>query len=109
MGTGIKKDTGKPALDLVDAHCLEDVGRVLAFGATKYSTHNWQRGMALGKVLAAVLRHSYAILRGEYLDSETGMQHTAHAICGLMFVHYYIRTGQTDTPDDRWATREGGA
>lgn len=102
---GIKKDTGKPALDLIDPHFIEEVGRVLAFGATKYEPDNWRRGMALGKVLAGVLRHTYAMLRGEYVDSETGLSHAAHATCGLMFAFHYVRTGQLSVPDDRWLKR----
>jgi hypothetical protein len=100
---GIKKDEGKPALDLIDAHFLEDVGHVLGFGARKYEPDNWKRGMALGKCLAGVLRHTFAILRGEYADPETGLSHAAHATCGLMFAHFYIRTGAVSVPDDRWA------
>jgi hypothetical protein len=99
---GIKLDTGKPALDLIDPHFLEEVGQVLTFGARKYEPDNWRRGMFIGKALAGVLRHVVAILRGEHRDPETGLQHAAHATCGLMFVFHYIRTGQTSTPDDRW-------
>lgn len=102
MKQGIKLDTGKPPLDLVEAHFIEDVGRVLLFGADKYSPNNWQKGMSLGKCLAGVLRHTYAMLRGEHLDPETGLSHAAHAACGLMFAHYYIRNGMLSVPDDRF-------
>ena len=105
--TGIKHDSGKPALDLIDAHFVEDVGRVLAFGATKYTPDNWKAGMAMGKCLAAVLRHTYALLKDEYLDPETGFSHAAHAACGLMFVHYYARLKMFRVPDDRWKPAAG--
>lgn len=98
---GIKKDDGKPPLDLVDPYFLEDVSKVLAHGAAKYGLNNYRKGMALGKALAGVLRHSFAILRGEYVDPESGLSHAAHAACGLMFTHYFIRTGKI-MPDDRW-------
>ncbi len=101
---GIKNDTGKPAIDLIDAHFIEDVARVLTVGAEKYDVDNWKRGMALGKALGGVLRHTWAVLRGEYLDPETKLSHVAHAACGLMFVHYFLRTG-TVKPDDRWARK----
>ena len=100
---GIKKDDGKPALDLIDPEFELDVARVLTFGATKYDVDNWKRGMSLGKALAGVRRHVNAIARGEFTDAETGLQHTAHAACGLQFLHYFIRNGMLDTPDDRWA------
>jgi hypothetical protein len=100
--TGQKKDTGKPAIDLIDAYFIEDVGGVLTFGAVKYEPDNWKRGMAIGKAMAGVLRHCWAIMRGEYVDKETGRQHAAHATCGLMFIHYMIRTGNVNVPDDRF-------
>lgn len=100
--TGQKKDAGKPALDLVEPHFIEDVAGVLTFGAQKYDVDNWKKGMAIGKAMAGVLRHCFAVLRGEHLDPETGRQHVAHATCGLMFIHYMVRTGATKVPDDRW-------
>lgn len=102
---GKKLDDGKPALDLIDPWFLEDVGHVLAAGARKYDLNQWQRGMAIGKAMAGVLRHCLAILRGEYLDPETKRPHAAHATCGLMFVHYFIRNGMTSIPDDRFGVQ----
>ncbi len=98
---GIKHDDGKPPIDLIDAHFIEDVALVLAFGARKYSVDNWQKGMAVGKALGSVLRHTFAVLRGELKDPETGISHLAHATCGLMFTHYFLRTNNVK-PDDRW-------
>ena len=100
---GIKFDGGKPALDLIDPHFIEDVGAVMTFGARKYERDNWKRGMAIGKAMGAVLRHCFAIMRGEYLDPETKIAHAAHATCGLMFIHFMVRTGKIDVPDDRFA------
>jgi hypothetical protein len=98
---GIKHDEGKPPLDLIDAWFLEDVAAVLHFGAAKYGLNNYQKGMSLGKALASTLRHTFAILKGEYLDTESKMPHAAHAVAGLMFTHYFIRTGKI-MPDDRY-------
>lgn len=98
---GIKKDEGKPAIDLIDPHFIEGVAQVLTFGAKKYEPDNWQKGMYVGKAIAGVLRHVYARLRGEIHDPETQLPHMYHAACGLMFVAYYDRNGITK-PDDRW-------
>ncbi len=98
---GLKHDQGKPPLDLIDAHFIEDVALVLAFGARKYTVDNWKKGMAVGKALGGVLRHTYAVLRGELKDPETGLSHLAHAACGLMFAHNFLRTGNIKA-DDRW-------
>lgn len=100
---GKKNDAGKPALDLIDPYFIEEVGQVLAYGARKYAPGQWMAGMALGKAAAGVLRHTYAILRGEYDDPESGLSHAAHATCGLMFLHSFMRRGMFDVPDDRWS------
>lgn len=98
---GIKNDTGKPAFDLIEPHFLEDVAKVLTVGAKKYDVDNWKRGMSLGKAMGGVMRHLWAVLKGEWLDPETGLSHLAHATCGIMFIHYFKRTDGFK-PDDRW-------
>jgi hypothetical protein len=105
---GIKFDTGKPALDLIEPFFELDLGQVLTFGALKYDVDNWKRGMSIGKALAGVKRHINAISRGEYTDPETKLQHAAHAACGLMFIHYFVRNGVLDVPDDRWIKKAEG-
>lgn len=106
MSQGIKFDDGKAALDLIDPHFELEFAQVLTFGAMKYSRDNWKGGMAIGKALAGIRRHLNAIARGEYLDPETGLQHTAHAACGIQFLHYFIRNGLLTVPDDRWSKAE---
>lgn len=101
---GIKHDTGKPALDLIDPHFKLDVARVLTHGASKYAVDNWKGGMSKGKALAGVLRHLTAFQMGEVNDPETGISHLAHATCGIMFLHYFERT-QGYKPDDRWSKK----
>ena len=99
---GIKKDSGKPALDLIDPEFELEMARVLTEGAKKYAVDNWRNGMSIGKCMAGIRRHLNAIARGEHIDPEWGLQHAAHAACGVMFLHYFIRTGKTNVPDDRW-------
>lgn len=101
---GIKKDTGKPALDLIDPFFEEEVAKVLTFGATKYDVDNWRRGMSLGKAMAGILRHLLAVRKGEFIDPETGLSHLAHACCGLMFIFDFQRTSNFK-PDDRWGKK----
>ena len=99
---GVKNDNQKPPLDLIDPHFEQDVAEVLGYGAMKYELDNWKKGMAVGKLIAGVRRHLNALQRGEYMDPETGFQHMAHAACGIMFLHYQVRTGMVHIPDDRW-------
>ena len=98
---GVKFDEGKPALDLIDPYFELDFARVLTHGALKYEPYNWKKGINLGKLIAGVRRHLNAIQRGEIDDPEWGIQHAAHAACGVMFIHYHLRTRQ-NIEDDRW-------
>src|SRR5690242_16976311 len=63
--TGVKHDTGKVALDLIDPLAIEGLAAVLGFGAQKYAAHNWRGGFKYSRLIAALLRHTFAILRGE--------------------------------------------
>ena len=83
---GVKHDQGKPRFDLVDAAWHEEVARVLTFGAFKYEPHNWRKGIAYSRLIAATERHINAIKKGETHDLETGLLHAAHASCCLMFL-----------------------
>lgn len=100
--TGVKRDNGKPPLSLVDRHAIEEIGRVLAFGAQKYAAHNWRRGIAYSRLLDAALRHLYAFADGEDNDPESGLSHIAHAGCCVVFLLGMIR--RRPDVDDRWTT-----
>jgi hypothetical protein len=81
----IKHDDGKNDLSLLSPIWILGVGRVLTFGKRKYDAHNWRKGMALSRLLAAALRHIFAFIGGEDRDPETGECHLDHASCCLMF------------------------
>ncbi len=106
MNRGVKYDSEKVALDLIDPLFELAVAEVLTYGARKYEKNNWKKGMSLDKLIAGVKRHINALQRGEFYDPETGFQHTAHATCGLMFLHYHIQRGYIDYKDDRWEKNE---
>lgn len=84
---GIKYDIGKPRYGLLPAFALEEVVKVLTVGAQKYSDENWKL-VKDGKkrYFDGLMRHSWAWLRGEKLDPETGLHHLAHAVCNLLFL-----------------------
>ena len=95
--TGIKYDSKKPDYSLIPPHALDDVAKVLTYGAQKYDRHNWKQLENLDtRYFAAAQRHLWALQRGEILDEETGLHHAAHAICCMMFMleFYYLQTDQ---------------
>ena len=95
----IKNDGDKLRLDLLPVRPLLDVGKVLTFGAKKYSERNWEKGFAWSRPYAATLRHLFAWWSGETYDPETGLNHLAHALCEIMFLLEFSYTHEE--MDDR--------
>ena len=84
---GRKYDTGKPDYTLLPWDAVEEIVKVLDFGARKYARDNWKHvDGAETRYLAAALRHITAHARGEKDDPETGISHLAHAGCCLLFL-----------------------
>jgi hypothetical protein len=113
MSGGLKNDQGKPRMELLDSYALEQVSKVLAFGADKYTKngvrgeHNWRKGIAFSRLIGAVFRHLYAWLRGESTDPETGLSHLAHAGCGIMFLLWHEK--HRPDLDDRYQPEQSKA
>jgi len=84
----MKFDQDKPDWSLLDLNLIEDVVKVLTYGAKKYDRDNWHK-VDKNRYFAAALRHITAYQRGEKTDSETGLSHLAHAQCCLIFLAYF--------------------
>jgi hypothetical protein len=96
---GVKNDSEKAARpELLPVEALEEISKVLAFGAKKYADNNWRGGFKWTRVLGALFRHLYAWGRGEDKDPETGLSHLAHAGCNILFLLTFelTKTGQDD-------------
>jgi hypothetical protein len=84
---GMKHDSGKLDYTLVPWDGLEDVVKVLEFGANKYSRDNWRKvENAEARYMAAAFRHLVAHNFGEVNDPESGLPHLAHAGCCILFM-----------------------
>jgi hypothetical protein len=84
---GRKFDSGKLDYTLIPWDGLEEVVKVLEFGAKKYDRDNWRYvENAETRYTAAAFRHLIAYNKGEQTDSETGLSHLAHAGCCLLFL-----------------------
>lgn len=86
----MKYDGEKPRMDLLDPKFLEDVAKVLTFGAKKYAPNRWRKGIEVSRLIAATMRHINAISSGEDNDLETGLPHAAHAACEIMFLNWML-------------------
>jgi len=98
--TGNKYDDDKPQMALLDPDFLETIGRVLSFGANKYSADNWRNGISTRRLISAAYRHLGAINRGEDIDPESGLPHTGHLGCCIQFLDWMLKN--KPELDDRW-------
>lgn len=81
-----KGDAGKLRYSLVPPAPLAEIARVLTFGANKYGANNWRKCDDPSRYIDAMMRHVEAYRQGPYCDSESGLNHMAHAICCAMFL-----------------------
>lgn len=84
---GKKYDNGKLEYGLLPPSALEDIVKVLTFGAKKYDRDNWRYVEdASRRYFDAAQRHLWQWKRGEAADEESGESHLAHALCCIMFL-----------------------
>lgn len=87
---GIKLDNGKLRWDLLPINEVEEIVKVLTFGAKKYGENNWHKvENANNRYYAAALRHIIEYRKGNLLDDETKLSHLSHAICCLLFLSWF--------------------
>ena len=95
-----KQDHGKPAMHLLPGKPLQEIAKVLTFGAKKYSAHNWRPGTEWSRYYSAMQRHLTDWNDNAGADPETGLSHLAHAGCCLLFLLEYELKGVGN--DDRY-------
>lgn len=82
----VKRDAGKPRMDLIPPDELLELGALFALGAVKYDDDNWREGDGLewNRLYAAAQRHLTKWWAGEDYDDEDGQPHLiAVAFCAL--------------------------
>jgi hypothetical protein len=96
----LRFNDGKLQWSLVDFESLEPMVKVLEFGAKKYAPENWRKGLETTKIIESMLRHTFALLRGEDNDPESGIEHVGHIQCNAMFLAKMLK-------DPKWDNRDG--
>ena len=96
--TAVKYDQAKPRMELLSPVAMEQIAKVLTFGAGKYTENNWRGGFKWTRLVGSTLRHLLAWLGGEDNDAESGLSHLAHAGCCIMFLleHEAHNLGEDD-------------
>ena len=83
---GVKYDSEKLRYDLFPVEALEEITKVLTYGAGKYAPDNWRKVEPCNdRYFAAAMRHMIAHRKGEQMD-ESGYHHLAHAACCIIFM-----------------------
>ena len=89
MKEGRKDDTGKLRFDLFPPGPLFKVAEVFTIGCKRYDDRNWEKGMAWGRVFAAMMRHAWKWWKGEKYDTDDGQHHLGSvAWCALVLMEY---------------------
>lgn len=70
--------------------------RVAEFGAVKYAPWNWSKGLKRVQILGSLLRHTFAYLRGEDRDRESGLLHTDHILWNAAVLSHNVHWGLED-------------
>lgn len=87
-----KHDSEKTRWSLLPLDALEQVCKAFMHGADKYGDGNWEQGAAYNRYWDALERHMVAWQRGEDLDTESGLNHLAHAgACVLILFGMQLR------------------
>lgn len=98
LEAGRKFDGGKLDYTLVPWEGMDEVVKVLEFGAKKYARDNWKKvEHADTRYLAAAFRHLIQHNNGETADKETGLSHLAHATCCMLFLLALEKQNGADT------------
>lgn len=90
---GIKYDNGKLQWHLLinkdTINAIEEVVKVLQFGAQRYDDHNWihvaEEDTKNIRYFNAAMRHTAAHIKGEKTDEDSGLHPLAHKICDDLF------------------------
>jgi hypothetical protein len=109
-----REKLGALPYDLIPYQEITDAfARVAEFGAVKYAPWNWSKGLARVQLLGSLLRHTFAYLRGEDRDRETGLLHTDHILWNAAVlahnVHWNLEDGRRAEPprDYKEAPQDG--
>lgn len=76
--------------DLIPIGCVEDLAKVLTYGAVHYKAESWKElEDAENRYYAALMRHLSAYRQGQLTDEESGLSHLAHAMCNVVFLLWF--------------------
>lgn len=86
-----RQDLDKLDWSLLPVEPLEEAIKVLMFGVQKYTKDNWRTPPFLtrDRITNSLKRHQAAIDKGEDIDLESGLRHSACLLVNAIFQNYY--------------------
>lgn len=102
--TGAQREKlGALPYDLVPFQEITDAyTRVAEFGARKYAPWNWSKGLPRVQLICSLLRHTFAYLRGEERDADSGLCHADHILWNAAAlvhnIHWKLEDGRRVEP-----------
>jgi len=60
---------------------------------------NWQKGLSKREILESMQRHLAALLDGQEIDPESGLDHIGHIGCNYLFYSYFTTVDPTNARD----------
>ena len=99
--TGGEKGQKDVRLHALPWESLQELGRVFAFGESKYNDYNFRKGYKWSLSFDALLRHTLAFWNREDRDSESGLHHLGHAAwhCLILLFFSITKRGNDDRPN----------
>jgi hypothetical protein len=97
---GSKYDGSKPRLELTPTEFIIGVAKAFTFGAKKYDSHNFKKGIQMSRLLAAAKRHIELELCGVKKDKESGLEHWM--LAGASLAMYCFMKYHRQDMDDRY-------
>lgn len=104
--TFVKADEGKLEWSLMPFKELEEVVKILQFGARKYSLDNWKKCDNWKRYEDAAMRHLVSYIKGEHTDPESGKSHMAHLICNALFLMWHDNQTAEQEKEDQALAEE---
>ena len=85
----LRYNAGKTQWSYLPMAEIEDLIKVLEYGATKYTKDNWKKGEYISRITDSLMRHIRAYCyEGEDIDSESGLNHIGHILANVVFLKY---------------------
>jgi hypothetical protein len=84
-------NVGKLKWSYIHWPSMEELVKVLMYGANKYAPNNWKKGLSMSEISESLLRHLFAFMEGEDTDPESGESHIGHIMCNVMFMNYVYK------------------